>query len=86
MLPGKENEDWNVRVVAVDTNGVEHTAHGGTGTPMEATTVWTYDFNSLPFAATREFRVQVRPVHWVEFKDIALVPRDRSRVGKSSGK
>ena len=84
MLLGKENEDWNVRVVAVDTNGVEHTAHGGTGTPMEATTVWTYDFNSLPLPSTREFRVQVRPVHWVEFKDIALVPRDRSRVGKST--
>jgi hypothetical protein len=84
MLLAKEHEDWNVRVVAVDTNGVEHTANRGMGTPADLTTVWTYDFQNVPFAATREFQVQVRSMYWVEFRDVALAPRDRAAVGKSS--
>ncbi len=74
----QESRDWKTRVIAVDTNGVEHADHLGTATPADKNAVLTYDFLQLPLARVREFRVQVRPVHWVEFRGVALKPRKPS--------
>lgn len=68
----RESRDWKTRVIAVDTNGVEHADHLGTTTPSEKNAILTYDFLRLPLARVREFRVQVRPVHWIEFRGVAL--------------
>jgi hypothetical protein len=38
----------------------------------------------LPRAQVREFQVQVRPVHWVEFRDVPIEPKDRSSLAKSA--
>jgi hypothetical protein len=84
LVMERESEDWSVRVIAIDTNGQEHTQTSGAGTPIEKTSIWTYTFFQLPLARVKEFQVQARPVHWVEFRDVALEPKDRAMVGKSS--
>src|SRR5262249_6223875 len=66
---------WTHRAVALDTNGVEHPYHGAQGTPFETMTLWTYSWENLPLTKVKEFRFQVRPLHWVEFPNIALTPR-----------
>jgi len=83
MLLSKETPDWSVRVIATDTNGVEHPSVSGSGTAFERSMIWTYTFSDLPLAKVQDFRVQVRPVHWVEFRNVALEPSERSRLGKS---
>jgi predicted Ser/Thr protein kinase len=84
MLLAKQNVDWKTRVIAVDVNDVEHTDYSGRVTPTEKTLVLTYDFLRLPRAQVKEFRVQVRPVQWIEFRKVALVPNDPMAVGRSS--
>jgi len=37
-------------------------------------TLWTYQWLDLPASKVKEFRLQVRPLHWVEFRDFALSP------------
>ncbi len=71
---GPEDRLWTHRLIAVDTNGVEHAAHGTQGTPIEKVTLWTATFDRLPFDQLQEFRLQVRPLHWIEFPDVALQP------------
>jgi predicted Ser/Thr protein kinase len=84
MLLVKQNVDWKTRVIAVDVNDVEHTDSSGRATPMDKTLVLTYDFLRLPRARVKEFRVQVRPVQWTEFRKVALVPNAPMAVGRSS--
>jgi MFS family permease len=72
---GPEDRLWQHRMVAVDTNDVEHPVSQGHGTPIERLMLWTYTFHQLPLVAAKEFRFQVRPVHWIEFPDVALAPR-----------
>jgi predicted Ser/Thr protein kinase len=75
---------WYTRTVAVDLDEVEHLESPGTGngkgiwvTPKENTFTWTYNFRDLPLSAVKGFRVQVRPVYWVEFPNVALQPREQ---------
>ena len=79
----RESRDWRIRVVAVDTNGMEHADHLGTSIPSDKNAVMTYDFLRLPLARVQEFRVQVRPVYWVEFRDVALRRRSSKPNAKS---
>jgi hypothetical protein len=72
---GPENRLWSHRMVAIDTNGLEHAYSNADGTPVQKLTLWTFTFRQLPLEAVKEFQLQVRPVHWVEFRDIALSPR-----------
>jgi len=84
LLVGQENRDWNMRVIALDINGVEHTASRGTATPSGKESVVTYSFAALSLSTMKEFQVQVRPVHWIDFQDIALQPRDRTQLGRTA--
>ncbi len=74
VVRGHDDANWQTRIVAVDTNGVEHPETSRTGIPSETTATWTYTFR-LPLAQIKEFRAQVRPLHWVEFRDVALHAR-----------
>jgi len=89
LLIETESRDWNVRMIAVDTNGVEHRCERGSGSldytitswadafsgsPSDKVTVW-HSASHLTPDAVKEFRVQARPLHWVEFRDVALNPR-----------
>ena len=75
FLFGPESPMWLHQVTAVDTNGVKHSARTGRGTHIEKMILWTHTFDGLRLSALKEFRVQVRPVHWVEFPEVALTPR-----------
>lgn len=63
---------WKLRVVAIDLEGSEHHYHEASGTPADATSTWTYRFPDLPRSSIQEIQVQVRPVHWVEFRQLDL--------------
>ena len=65
---------WSRRLVAVDDYGVEHT-----GPINWQQNHWHANeqngdaiFRELPLAAIKEFRLQVRPFHWVEFTNVAI--------------
>ena len=75
VVMGPENRGWNRRVVAVDTNGTVHLSSNGQGTPREGSATWTYTFRNVRLEQLREFRIEVQPVHWVEFRNIRLNPK-----------
>src|SRR5262249_3752966 len=74
---------WKWRIVAVDTNGVEHTESGCTGTSARKTATWTYTFR-VPLAQVKEFRAQIRPLYWVEFRNVALRGKGLEKRNQSS--
>ncbi len=74
LVRGFDDGKWQTRIVAVDTNGVEHGEAAGYSTPGPKAATWTYEFG-LPLAQVKEFRAQIRPLHWVEFRDVALSGR-----------
>jgi hypothetical protein len=82
MEPNPEN--WNVRLAGIDVNGREFIGTSSAGSSLGKATIWTYAFPTMPLAELKEVRVQVRPIHWIEFRDVALEPKDRALVGKSS--
>jgi predicted Ser/Thr protein kinase len=75
VLSGTINtDDWTTRVVAVDSRDEVHSHSIGSGTPMPSAQTWTYTFRDLTLDEIKEFQVQVRPIHWLEFRRIALHP------------
>ena len=64
------HQDWETRVAAVTRDDVEAPQGRLFGGNQQAT--WT--FPRLSLAEVKEFRFQVRPIRWVEFRDIALRP------------
>lgn len=74
VVMNADKADWTRRVVAIDTNGVEHPYVAGSGTPAGPSSTWTYTFRKLPLNTVKEFRVQVQPLHWVEFRKVRLLP------------
>jgi hypothetical protein len=79
VVRGLDDLMWQTRIVAVDTNGVEHADTGGSGTSLDKAQAWTYTFK-IPVARVREFRAQIRPLYWVEFRDVALRPRGSAQL------
>lgn len=77
LVFGPENRMWMYRLIAVDTDGVEHAANSAQGSPVEKVTLWSYTFDQLPLSRVREFQMQVRPVSWVAFANVALKPTDK---------
>ncbi len=59
---------WNVRLLAVGKDGRERAT-----TPYDCE--MTYDFYEMPLSSIKEFRFQVRPYCWAEFKDVQLNPQ-----------
>lgn len=72
---GDHGKGWAHRLVAVDTHAVEHVPSRVTATPADRFKLYTAAFRALPLAAVKEFRMQVRRVHWVGFRDVVLEPR-----------
>jgi hypothetical protein len=75
VVMGPEDRGWYRRLVAVDTNGTVHVSASGHGTPREGSATWTYTFRGLRLEQLRELRIEVQPVHWVEFRNIRLNPK-----------
>jgi hypothetical protein len=55
------------------------TSDAFSGTPSDKLTFWFDGFGSLERPQPAEFHVQARPLRWVEFRDVALQPRHRSK-------
>ena len=68
------DRSWKHRLIAVDTNGVEHVPPSSKNAPIDKSEAWTCTFTGVPLASLAEFRIQVRPIHWVEFRDLPLEP------------
>jgi predicted Ser/Thr protein kinase len=86
MLMGYATREWQVRVVAIDTEGKEHVTVSSRGSHAheDQVSVWSYRFWKLPLARVKEFQVRVRPVQWFEFQGIPLHPQNRSQLGQSA--
>jgi len=44
VVRGHDDGKWQMRIVVLDTNGVEHGESSGKGTPSENNETWTYTF------------------------------------------
>ena len=54
-------------------------------TPKENSFAWTFTFPGLGLANIKEFRVQVEPVKWLEFRDVSLqAPAFPAQVPKAA--
>jgi hypothetical protein len=62
---------WQSRLVAVGAAGEEKVPTGETnsGERME------WHFSDVKTSDLKQWRFQVRPFEWIEFRDIALTPR-----------
>ena len=72
-------KEWETRVVAVDKDGQEH-ASSGSNSGGEAFEQQTATFSQLPLENVSEFRFQVRPYRWVEFRNVSLEPDQPTQV------
>jgi hypothetical protein len=72
-------KEWETRVVAVDKEGQEH-ASSGSNSGGEAFEQQTATFSQLPLEDVSEFRFQVRPYRWVEFRNVSLEPGQPTQV------
>jgi len=68
------DSDWRMQVVASDTTGKVWQARmvTGSGTPGGGDQIQTCVFTGIELASVNEFRVEVRRVHWVEFRGVRL--------------
>ena len=64
------------RLVAVTNDGDEHATKWGKGLWEHGRTI-TYD---LPLSSIKEFRFQVSPYDWVEFRNVSLRPGQKTDV------
>lgn len=74
LVMGTRSSDWHTRVVAIDTEGKERTQHIMSSTPSGTRSIATYAFPGMSLKDIKEFRVQARLIHWVEFRDLTLNP------------
>jgi predicted Ser/Thr protein kinase len=72
----KADRNWIFDMAAIDQAGKERTYRMGSGSPVPGGngSIWTYTFRGLLPKEAKEFRVSARPVHWVEFRDVAMHP------------
>jgi hypothetical protein len=66
----EQHPSWETRLAAVTNDGTE--LPFSQASRMGAQSDWR--FSKLPLASVRELRFQVRPIRWVEFRDVALRP------------
>ena len=67
-LTGSRHENWQFRVIVVNTTGGEIT----TGSFSQAGDHSDWHFTGVKLADVKEFCFQVRPYQWIEFRGIAL--------------
>ncbi|HXG48820.1 MAG TPA: hypothetical protein VNO52_14435, partial [Methylomirabilota bacterium] len=78
--------DWQMKVVAINRRGEESVTVSSRGSPGREgqAGVWSYRFWRLPLSEVKEFRVMMRPIHWIEFRDLPLLPDDLNALGRSA--
>jgi len=80
---------WKTRLVAVASDGSEHASWigeaDGSGATMDGNSGVAV-FRALPLSSIKEFRLQVRPFHCVEFDNISLRRGQKTAVRVLSAK
>ena len=66
-------ENWETRVCVVDLDGKEHRSARHYNAVGELASTAGH-FKALRLDRVKEFRFEVRPYHWFEFRDVALQP------------
>jgi beta-lactamase regulating signal transducer with metallopeptidase domain len=64
--------EQNVRVIAIDKQGKQHTGGSNSARQKEVESIQTAF--SLSLSDIEEFQLQTRPYEWVEFKNVSLRP------------
>ena len=77
-------KDAEVRVVAVDNEGAQHTGQCRESSSTGAFSQMTVVFSGLPLAQAKEFQFQARPYQWVSFRQVSLEPGQRTAVAISA--
>lgn len=71
-------ENWSVQITAVDQDGTVHGATAIQSTSGGQMGQTQARFEGLRLSAIKEFRFAVRQYQWMEFRDIALLPGERT--------
>lgn len=79
VSPGRHAWNWRIRVVVVDRAGTEHVHDSVESRPVPEvqpwqSMLWKFQFPGLTVGSTGEVRIQVEPIYWVEFRNLALRP------------
>ncbi|MBI1176621.1 protein kinase [bacterium] len=75
-----EMKDWRMQVIALDKEGREHSASQANISPFENASTWTCTFPGLTQEQIKEIQVQAKPIHWIEFRNLAIPsPSSQSR-------
>jgi hypothetical protein len=72
-------KDQVERVVAIDKEGKLHTTGHGSVASGKVDQL-TASFRNLKLGQIEEFQYQVRPYHWIEFKNVSLRPGYKTNV------
>ena len=67
-----QGEGPQVRVIAVDLDGLEHSGESCQRTGSEKLTQLMVTFSKLSLKDTKAFRLQTRPYQWTEFCNVSL--------------
>lgn len=70
----KRDANWRYRITAIDQRGAAHPGEPGAESAAGTVRLVTYAFAGLARLETREIRVEVQRLDWMEFRDVALVP------------
>ncbi len=71
---GPHTRNWQVRLVALDHDGVMHSEVTALSRHEADALTSTWTFRNLPLSEVAEFQLQARRLHWVDFRAIALNP------------
>ncbi|MBW3596204.1 MAG: hypothetical protein KY475_02900 [Planctomycetes bacterium] len=69
-----QTQHTDVRVLAEDDEGALHPSQGGLRLTAEGTVMKLGARFDVPAARIRNFHLQTRPLHWIEFRDVTLQP------------
>jgi hypothetical protein len=74
-----------LRVVAIDKDGIEHAPQFGLtqdyNDERQGGKRFTHvEYPRLPLSSIKEFKIQVRPYYWVEFKNVSLQSGHKTEV------
>jgi hypothetical protein len=92
MAGGEAGRAWRIRLVVEDRDGRTHLpTNARTGAPGAEWTPWDFEFSEVRADRVGHIRLEVQPVRWVEFRDVALYPvgtdlppADRAEKGPAS--
>lgn len=72
-------QGWETRIVAIDASGKEHLGSNSYESSSDLART-TARFDKLSLSLVKQFRFEIRPYRWAEFRNISLQPGVRTAV------